>query len=343
MPKVGVFMFQDFGYPAFVESAKLAEENGFDIFGLIDSTDAYSDYCAWDGLVAVNTSRIRIGPWVTNPLTRHPRVTANHMLTIHELSKGRAILGLGAGANAVRTIGWKPATTSVLREAVEVIRAKFRERKADIPIYMAAGGPNYTRVAFQLADGIIGGGGGGIRSSTEGVIAGFERLKAVAKEVGRDFNSLPIWAGMGFAISHNRKEAIEEMKWNVSQRMMTIFVERRSNLLEGRSKLPPQLEPFREEAQKVGEAYDYFNHMRSYTPDGQLARHAQLVSDELIEAVGGLPAGTPDDLLPSFKALWQAASSMPNVNLVITPHGGKGGRKRSLELFMKEILPKLRS
>ncbi|MBI4298900.1 MAG: LLM class flavin-dependent oxidoreductase [Chloroflexi bacterium] len=339
MPKTGVFMFHDFGYPAFVESAKLAEEHGFNIFGLIDSTDAYSDYCAWDGLVAVNTSKILIGPWVTNPLTRHPRVTANHMLTIHELSKGRAVLGIGAGDNAVRSMGVKPASGAVMREAVEVIRKKFKEKKADIPIYVAAAGPLNTTMALQLADGIIAQGvGGGIRSSPQGVLAGLERLKARAKEVGRDFNTLQIVLQTGFAISNNRKEAIEEMRWSVSSMMKGIFVQRRPNS----PPFPQDLERFREEAKRVGEAYDYFNHMRTHTPDGQLARHSKAVSDELVEAVG-LLAGTPSEVLPRIKALWQAASSMPNVNLVITPHGSKGGRKRTFELFVKEILPKLRS
>ncbi|MBI4298769.1 MAG: LLM class flavin-dependent oxidoreductase [Chloroflexi bacterium] len=333
MTKIGVFMFHDFGYPAFVESAKLAEKNGFEIFGLIDSTDAYSDYCAWDGLVAVNTSKILVGPWVTNPLTRHPRVTANHMLTLHELSKGRAILGLGAGANAVRTIGWEPARHSVMREAMDIFRNKFREKKADIPIYVAGGGPLNTKMALQLADGIINVGGSSHRPSDEKVLADLESLKARAKEVGRDFSTLEVRVGLGFAISHNRREAIEEMKWPVSNMIKGIFQERSSPL-------PPELERFREEAQMV-EAYDWFDHMRSHTPDGQLARHARMVSDELVAALG-LPAGTPKELLPRFKALWQAVSSMPNVGLVITPHGSKGGRKRSFELFVKEILPRLK-
>ncbi|MBI4298621.1 MAG: hypothetical protein HY666_02560, partial [Chloroflexi bacterium] len=84
----------------------------------------------------------------------------------------------------------------------------------------------------------------------------------------------------------------------------------------------------------------YFNHMRSPTPEGQLARHAH-ASDELVEAVG-LLAGTPSEVLPRIKAMWQAVSHMPNVSICFTPHGDKGGRKRSFELFVKEILPKLR-
>ncbi|MBI4299423.1 MAG: LLM class flavin-dependent oxidoreductase, partial [Chloroflexi bacterium] len=214
MPRIDADIWQDLDYASWVELARLAEDNGFENFWLIDSTDAYDDYCAWDSIVAVNTSRMGIGPNVTNPLTRHPRVTANHMLTLHEISGGRAMLGIGAGANAVGSIGWKPASASVLREAVKVIRAKFKERKADIPIHVAAVGPLNTRMALRLADGIIfgGSGAGRGRDPAEGVLAGLESLKAKAKEVGRDFSGLEVNVGVSFAVSHDRKQAIEEIK-----------------------------------------------------------------------------------------------------------------------------------
>ncbi|MBI4298741.1 MAG: LLM class flavin-dependent oxidoreductase [Chloroflexi bacterium] len=332
MPKIDADIWQDLTYADYVYVAKLAEDHGFENFWLIDSTDAYDDYCAWDSLVAINTSRMRIGPNVTNPLTRHPRVTANHMLTLHELSKGRAILGIGAGDNAVRSMGEKPASASVLREAVEIIRAKFKERKADIPIHVAAVAPLNTKMALQLADGIMGGVGGG--TTAEGVSTGLQRLKDRAKEVGRDFGTLKVEVAVQFAVSHNRKEALEEMKGPVSAMMKGIFVQRSRTL-------PPELERFREEAKRAGEAYDYFDHLRSYTREGKLARHAQLVSDELVEAAGML-AGTPQEVLPRMKAIWQAISPFPNVSLAFRPRGVRAKRKRSFDLLVKEILPKLK-
>lgn len=161
---------------------------------------------------------------------------------------------------------------------------------------------------------------------------GLERLKAEAKEAGRDFNTLPVKLNMGFSISHDRKEAREEMK-GMGGGLRSIFV-------DGRGTFPPELERFREEARRVGEAYDYRNHFMAHTPDGQLTPHAKLMSDELAEALGGF--GTPQEMLPKFKALWQAIDQMPNVGLFLVPHGSKSGRKRTFELFVNEILPKLR-
>ena len=48
-------------------------------------------------VVATATTRIRVGQLVLCNLFRHPAVTARSIATIDELSKGRAVLGLGSG------------------------------------------------------------------------------------------------------------------------------------------------------------------------------------------------------------------------------------------------------
>jgi len=39
---------------------------------------------------------------VTNPYLRHPAITAVTAMTVHELSRGRAILGIGPGGGIAR-------------------------------------------------------------------------------------------------------------------------------------------------------------------------------------------------------------------------------------------------
>ena len=127
------------------------------------------------------------------------------------------------------------------------------------------------------------------------------------------------------------------MKGPFAGTMRGLFVDRRSPL-------PPELERFREEAKRPGEAYDWSEHFKTHGADGQLVRHAQLMSDELADELAKMSGlvGTPQQVLPKFKALWQAASTIPNVGFFFVAHGTKGGRKRSFELFVREILPKLR-
>ena len=51
------------------------------------------------GAVAAATSRVTIGPGITNAYTRHPGVTAAGIATLDDLSGGRAALGVGAGGS----------------------------------------------------------------------------------------------------------------------------------------------------------------------------------------------------------------------------------------------------
>ncbi len=47
------------------------------------------------GVLTRATSRLGLGTGVTNPLTRHPAVTAAAIATVQLESGGRAVLGLG--------------------------------------------------------------------------------------------------------------------------------------------------------------------------------------------------------------------------------------------------------
>ena len=48
-------------------------------------------------LGAAVTERLRFMTGVTNPATRHPAALATAIATVHEVSKGRAVLGTGGG------------------------------------------------------------------------------------------------------------------------------------------------------------------------------------------------------------------------------------------------------
>src|SRR6266516_2910619 len=68
---------------------------------VIDSQVAMKDVYAGLVVAALNTTRVGLGTGVTNAVTRHPTVTANAIAAVHEISHGRAILGLGGGVWAL--------------------------------------------------------------------------------------------------------------------------------------------------------------------------------------------------------------------------------------------------
>lgn len=76
------------------------------------------------GIAAWNTKKVQLGPSVTETFRRHPAVLAQSFLTLDHISKGRVILGIGAGEgeNIIPYgIKWnKPV--SRLEESIKIIK-----------------------------------------------------------------------------------------------------------------------------------------------------------------------------------------------------------------------------
>ncbi len=131
-------------------------------------------------VVASQTRRLRLGPGVTNPYSRHPALTAVALATLDEISDGRAVLGIGAGGTNHATLGIRRESPAVaVWEAIETIRAMvagleitlegrvvrvyrgrldFTPPRPAIPVYVGARGPQLLRLAGEVADGVIVGG-----------------------------------------------------------------------------------------------------------------------------------------------------------------------------------------
>lgn len=155
--------------------AAIAEAHGFEGIWVPDERFHRDCYLTL-GSVARETVRARLGPFVSDPYSRHPALTAMTMATLDELADGRAVLGLGAGASGFAALGiarHQPATA--IREAVSLIRRlwagetvtqagrvvhfhgghlDFRARPT-IPILIAGRGPRILELAGEVADGVI--------------------------------------------------------------------------------------------------------------------------------------------------------------------------------------------
>jgi 5,10-methylenetetrahydromethanopterin reductase len=101
----------------FGELCRETEAQGFDWLGVADSQSVFRELYVALALAALHTRRVRLGPLVTNPQTRHLVVTASAIASVDELSGGRAALGLGSGDSAIYTIGAPPATVAGLEDA----------------------------------------------------------------------------------------------------------------------------------------------------------------------------------------------------------------------------------
>ena len=156
------------------------EAMGYDHGWVPDSQMIWSDCYAVLALVAVNTSRMKIGTGVAIAPTRIAPVTAHSIATIARLAPGRVFLGIGTGHTAMRVMGMRPMKPKEFREYLRVVRGllqgeeveytlgaetravrflhrdrKFLEFDQPIPIWAAANGPGALRAAGAYADGRI--------------------------------------------------------------------------------------------------------------------------------------------------------------------------------------------
>ncbi|MFM8868100.1 MAG: LLM class flavin-dependent oxidoreductase, partial [Ilumatobacteraceae bacterium] len=129
------------------------------------------------GGLAASTSRVGLGSLVANAQLRHPVVLANAAATIQQMSGGRFILGIGAGASPTSTFANElvaaglsvPAALSdrhrALVEQIEVIKGIWSDDRdqlfAGFPsptprpkIIVGVNSPELARIAVDHADGL---------------------------------------------------------------------------------------------------------------------------------------------------------------------------------------------
>jgi 5,10-methylenetetrahydromethanopterin reductase len=175
-PALGLLLFSDYTTQELVDLAILSEALGYRDFWYTDvrfARDCYLGLAA----VAARTCTIRLGTGVTDPYSRHPALTASAIATLDEMSDGRAVLGLGTGGAGFRELGLeRKLPVAALRETVELIRGllrgdtveqqgkvisvaggklNFTPRRTALPVYFATHGAQVTRLAGQIADGVL--------------------------------------------------------------------------------------------------------------------------------------------------------------------------------------------
>ncbi len=209
--------------PVFLDSVRAADAAGYDYAWLVDGQMLWQDVYVYmtHGLAA--TERLVFGVAVTNPLTRHPSVTASVNATLADLHPGRVVLGLGRGDNAVRTLGLKPVPTAELADAVPRIRAlmageaatlgghETRIRWADeqVPILMAATGPKNLRLCGALADIAM----VYVGTHPENVAWAIDHVRAGAEEAGRDPHDVAISVLCGMWVDDDLELARDACRW----------------------------------------------------------------------------------------------------------------------------------
>jgi 5,10-methylenetetrahydromethanopterin reductase len=148
------------------ELAGAAESAGARWLGLADAF-WWRDVWVLLTVAAGATSRLMLGPAMTNPYLRHPFLTVAALATLQEVAGRRVFLGLAAGGSEARLAAKvdrrdAPARTAALIELVRAVAAGFpldpdSGRRLDmplasLPVLVAGGHDGMLRTAGRHAD-----------------------------------------------------------------------------------------------------------------------------------------------------------------------------------------------
>ncbi|HZC41917.1 MAG TPA: TIGR03842 family LLM class F420-dependent oxidoreductase [Streptosporangiaceae bacterium] len=153
-----------------IETAVRADAGGFSHVWTFDSCVLWQEPFVIYSQILARTSRVMVGPMVTNPLSREPSVTASLFATLNDTFGNRTVCGIGRGDSAMRVLGRTPASLATLSAAMRTIRdlaegreVSYRGTAVRIPwvtggrleIWMAGYGPKALRLCGEEADGFI--------------------------------------------------------------------------------------------------------------------------------------------------------------------------------------------
>jgi F420-dependent oxidoreductase-like protein len=224
-----------------VEQATAAEAAGFDLVTVMDhfyqirgvgpETNAMLEAYTTLAGIAARTSRVKLGTLVTGVTYRNPALLAKEVTTLDVISKGRAVLGIGAAWNEDEHVGYGIEFPPIARrmdrldEAVQIAKLMFTEerpsfegkfyrieRALNVPRPIQKGGPKI----------LIGGGGekrtlrilakyGDIGHWFGGPLDDLKRKKEVfeqhCSEVGRNPSDVLLTLGVGIVLTQTDQQA----------------------------------------------------------------------------------------------------------------------------------------
>lgn len=278
------------------------------------------------------TRRIQLGLGVLNPYSAHPVELAMHAATLQELSGGRAILGIAAGAaEFLGKAGIEQSRPLVrTREAVLSCRALLTGSSpaevpgagdwtidarlavpagTGVPIYVGAMSPKMLALAGELADGVL-----ALLYPPEHYPTAVAQIADGALRAGRAVTDLDVPACVWVSVDEDRHRAVGPL----AEKLAFYGTAFAPYLLERVGLRPLDFEP-------AAQAF----------ASGDLARAIELVSPEMLRL--GI-AGTPDDVVSRCRSLVAAGASHISFGPPLGPDP-----VAAVELIGRSVVPALRA
>ena len=328
----GVTVLPDPPYARFLELLELAERHGFEYGWTYDSPVLWQESFPLLALAAERTSTMKLGHFVTNPGTRDPSVLASSYATLHDISDGRMVMGIGRGDSARRVIGLQPVKVAEFERACRMIRDFMNGREVtwngkelqltwarpepEIPLYVAGYGPRALGVAGRVSDGVI------IQLADPVIVEWImSTARAAAEEAGRDPDALECIVGAPSKVSDDLAACRDEVRWFPA--MVSNHVQDLIERYGWDSDIPSELTDF----VKARKFYDYKDHSRVG------AAHGEFVTDEICDRFCVI--GSADACTAKLRELESVGVDQFNVYLMTN------AQEETLEAYGTRIIPQL--
>ena len=265
-----------------VELTVAAERLGFSHAWTFDSHILWQEpYVIYAQMLAA-TERITVGPFVTNPATRDPTVTASLFATLNDMFGNRTICGIGRGrlraaragqeaddagrrprrrSSVIRTLATGGAITTPAGE----VRIPW-VRDGALDVWMAGYGPKALALTGRVADGFI-------LQLADPVILQWTvaRVREAAEAAGRDPDSLAICVAAPAYLGDDLDHAREQCRWfgGMVGNHVADLVRRYGE----HGEIPEALTDYI----RAREGYDYSHHGRAGNPS------TDFVPDEIVD------------------------------------------------------------
>ncbi len=269
-------------------------------------------------VVAEHTRNVKIGTFVADPYSIHPAMLAMFINTLDKISRGRAILGIGAGGTGFPAMGIRRTKPAIaIKEAIYVIRGLLKGEmvdfqgqviqcnrgrlnvpaRADIPIIVATRGDLVFRVGGEVADGVM----ISTYAEPQGIGTALDEIYKGAASAGRSPKDLTIIARVDACISENRELAINAVKPMLGISLWNSYPDRKFVQCVG-LEVPEELE-------RIIAKRDY----------NLMAPNAHLIPDSFVDKFCW--AGTADEIIEKVARVVR----MGIENITILPHAPQGG------------------
>ena len=322
--------------PVLVRQVQLAESLGFDTAWIADTHLVCRELWVTLAACATGTSRIRLGPGIAVPHTRHISVTASAIATLHELAEGRVVIGIGTGGSAAETMGLsvgKVARIATLesmaaslrrllgRESIRLdngtdARLAWLERAPAIPLYLAGSGPRMLDAAGRLGDGAIMYAG----VAPWLVEAALGCVKAGARSAGRAPEELDVAIWAPTSIAPDRALARDHVRGRVASALRHAF--------------PVAWSPEDQAViAQVRAAYDSYQHASA------ASKHRLLVTDRFVDLMA--LAGRPEEVREQVLAIMGVGGVGRIILLPQVPGQDFVEREDVLRLFAEQVMARL--